>query len=744
MTALASFLEALDLSLYGTDTALLHEKLKSFSHVVSINSERLPNIYDKYLQYRQHFVIFIRSPMGSGKTFQLRNIIKCFQRSQHNYRHELKALTVSTRQSFSDYSKKQLPNFADYRNVKKPYSYIKYPKFIVQLQSLIHFDDIANDTHSVKGYDILILDELQSLIAEMFSRLSTPQQQTKYISTFIKIVRAVPRVICLDAHLSLDLINIIKTINSRGGIHKQFICIINKYRRSDYKMIFHQKCFYNHLVIRLLKNKLCKSKLFAKYKSLLNTQSIQQIVVSSKQFKLEKIFMKIYIKRYLQVSTDSSDILVEMYRSLQRGEKLCATTSTKRQANILKTLFESLDFNVIAITGDSSSDIKKSFAQNPDKFVEGCKLFIFTTAFQVGIDVSSNVAYFDTHYIFMQCSTSVASPAAFCQTIGRIRKIKSKEYKIIILDMNKNDTVKHRHLDMNDLMPLDPELLMSSSDKIDSNVKELLTTYHFKEKALGQDSNLYINMFIRLLSCKCEAFVRINEKLVPVQDIINFQSYQYSYKEYDSFVDNFIEYNSEALQKSLDKHVNKIWKDLEVSSMCVSTIVNNFEAFIQLPEHMTRSESLLKICEYSCLKFGFLYVYIFADDNDIEMKTRYFEKNVKLYFHNCDLQDLQTLKILVLAFVRKCIFTLEKSKWQINTSELNSLLEAKSAIIISCYNKFVSNFIRKSVKVKDLLVDLLSKALRIYVFGNTVDLSEMKLFTEIIDSNKLIRYEMHS
>ena len=743
MTALTSLLETLDLSLYGTDTDLLYQKVRSFCNVVSINSEKLPNIYKKCLQHRQHYILFIRSPMGSGKTFQLKHIIKCFKRSLHYSRHQLKALTISPRRSFTDYAGKQLPSFSDYRNAKAPYSYIKYPRFIVQLQSLVKFDDIANDTHSVKGYQLLILDELQSLIAEMFSRLSTPQQQHEHVSAFVKIVRTVPRVICLDAHLSLDLINIIKTINSHGGgIDKSFICLINQYKRSDFKLIFYRTCFYNNLVIRLLKNKLCKSTVFGKYKSLLNTQSIQQIVVSSKQFKLEKIFMKLYIKNYLQVSSDSSDILVEMFRSLQRGEKLCVTTSTKRQANILKTLFKSVDFKVLTITGDSSSDKKKTFAQHPDKFVEHCQLFIFTTAFQVGIDVSANVPYFDTHYIFMQCSTNVASPAAFCQTIGRIRKIKSKQYKIIILDMTKRNTVNRNPLGMNDLIPLDPELLMPSSDKINANVKQLLTSYHFKEKSLGEDSHLYINMFIRLMSCKCKPFVMINDRLIPVEDVTNFQTFQCSYKDYDSFVDNFIEYNSAELQRSFDKHVKKIWKDLEVSSMYVSTVVNNFDAFIRLPERMSRSECLLKICEYTCFKFGFLYVYIFADDSDV--KKRYFEKNLKGYFHNCDIADLQTLKLLVLTFVQKCIYTLEKSKWQMNTVELNSLLDAKSKMIVSCYSKFVNNIIRKSAKVKDLLVDLLSKALRIYVFGNNVDMSEMKLFTEIIDANKLIRYEMHA
>ena len=488
--------------------------------------------------------------MGSGKTYQLRNIINNLMRSARTNRKEFKAIVISPRQMFTSCMITKLPSFKEYRRVKAPYSHIRHPRLIVQVQSLKHFQDILSDTYSVKGYQLVILDEVHSIIDELFSDLSSPSQKQTCMKIFFKVLRAIPRWICLDAHLSLDLVNILKEIDSESDLKKHDLCLINTYKRDDFKLIFYRKCLCNAVVFRIFKMKLTNSKEFAKYKPLLCTQHIRSILVDDNNTDmLEKLIRKIYIRDLLK-SKNTNDILCELYDLLSKGNKICVTTSTKRQAKILESIFKACKFKVILLTGDSSEEQKRNFGQNPDRFICHCDLFIYTTAFQVGIDVSATTAYFDTHFIFIECSTRVPSPGAFVQALGRIRNLKSNVYRVIVIDGNKRTTSPIDPLNMNDMIPLNHDLVIPMNDT-NTTIQKQLVDFNFKEKALGKSVYLYVSMVIRLLSCKARPYVMINGNTYQTEDVVNFSTFQYAYKEYNSFDDKFILQYKNEIQEIL-------------------------------------------------------------------------------------------------------------------------------------------------------------------------------------------------
>lgn len=732
-------LDELDRSLYGTDTELLCEKLKSMFRVIQHKDERLPNIYHRLLRDKQFFTLFVRSPMGSGKTFQLKNIIRNFKRSAASTRRELKVLIITPKRTFASYVGNQLPDFVDYRSLKKPYSYQRHPRLVIQLQSLRHFKEIETDTAYVKGYTLVIMDEIHSIIDELFSDLFSPREKKRCISIFVKVLRAIPRWVCLDAHLSYDLIKILKDIDDESGVEKSRICLINTFRHQNFKLIFYRKCLYNKFVVNLLRKRLCSSPQFAKYKSLLSTQRIKNIVADLSEDQVEKIFRKIYTRDLLN-SNDANDIIVELSDLLKRGQRVCVTASTKQQATLLKRLFKSMGSKVILLTGDTPEDQKRSFAKDPDRFVRKCQLFIYTTAFQVGIDVSSSVAYFDTHFVFIECGYGVATPGAFVQAVGRIRKIRSNEYRIVVIDKERKSKTR---LNSSDFIPINHNVIIPI-DKHDDDVFRDLVDFHFREKALGKSTSVYVSMFIRLLSCKAKSFVTINGSMYQSDDIVNFSNFHYCYEDYSKFVDDFISIYVEDIQSRLDKLVGNIWKKLETSSIFVSTLVNNYQAFVSLPPGMSRSECLLKVCEFTTHPFGFLQTFVFCSAEIAAHNERYFEKNLHSYFSKADISDLKRMKWLLTKFFETCQKIGHSYLLRIDDHKFEQFLGLCSNAVVQCYSKLVSSVISKSVTIRELFSKLLAKSLRVYIKKDIVDLSEVSAYKQVVDINKMILYNVQS
>lgn len=733
-------LNELDDSLYGTDTEQLCARLKPMYRVVKHNNERLPNIYHRLLRDKQFFTLFVRSPMGSGKTFQLKNIIRNFRRSAATSRKELKVLIVTPKRTFASYVGKQLPDFVDYRSVKKPYCFQKHPRMIVQLQSLKNFREIETDTAYVRGYNLVIMDEIHSIIEELFSDLFSPMEKKRCISIFVKVLRAIPRWVCLDAHLSYDLIQMLKQIDDESEIDKSRICLINTFRRQDYKIVFYRKCLYSKSIVGLLSKKLIASSRFAKYKALLSTQMIGNIVAGFAGDEVDRIYRKIYC-RDLEEMSDSNDILVDLYGQLKEGKNVCVTTSTKQQANFLQRLFKKLGFKVDALTGESSEETKKAFAKDPDRFVRRYQLFIYTTAFQVGIDVSSSVAYFDSHFVFIECGVNVATPGAFVQAIGRIRKIRSNEIKVVVIDKEKR-TERNKNMSLNDFIPYNDNIVLPSGKHDETMLKDLVD-FHFREKSLGKSVTVYLAMFLRLLACKSRAYVSINGSLYQSDEVVNFANFQYSLDEYSKHVDEFINLHAEEIQTHLEKLIKQIWKRLESSSMFVSTLVNNYQAFVSLPPGMSRSECLLKVCEFTSLPFGFLHTFLFCSCEHNRLGRRYFENSLSSYFSRADMNDLNRFRSLLQQFLQCCQMT-NSSRLRIDESRMKIFLQRCSSSIVHCYSKFVSSVISRSTDIRTSFAKLLAKCLRVYITKDFVDFGEVSVYKKVINIEKLIEYNIQS
>ena len=733
-------LESVDESLYGTDTTALYKRLKKGDtfRAIQINQRRLPDLYKKFLQYHPNgYIFWCRSQMGSGKTFQIRKIIRYYNMEATRSNKELRILIITPRRSFAHYICNVLQGFFHYQRVKKPYSYVQYPKLVVQLQSLKHFNDIRWDTYSVKGYSLLIMDEIHSIVQELFSNLFTAADNRYCIHIFIKILRAIPRWLCFDAHLSVDLINMLSSIISDKGSSMSRICLINSFCSSDHKLILFRKCLYNNTTTNILKRKLMASSEFECYKPFLCAQRIRNIVVNIDYDKVEKIFRKIYLRDFI-TSSDEDDILVELFNDLRQGNKVCVTTSTKKQALKLNKLLKSCGFKPKLLTGESSEYDKNRFVKNADSYLHGCSLFIYTTAFQVGIDVSSRVPYFDIHYVFIECSEYVASPAALVQAIGRIRNIKKNLYKVCVIENVKRQCTAAR---LDDLRPLNRDVILPCG-KSDKPVFKDLIDFHFKEKYVSQNVNLFVNLFLRLLSHKAKPYVKhIDGGIQSLESVVNFASYQYSVKHYEEFIESFILRYSNEIMEYLDKYVQNIWNKLESETVFVSTIVNNFHAFIRLPNNMCRAECLMKICEFTNHAIGFLYSFLLTNLSDNNHLLRcYFEQQIKLFYEKCTIEDLSRFKTLFDKFINCCILKKGFTKFSIHEQHFTNMINECRNDILLVYSKFVSSIISISDSPRKLFLSMMSKLLHVYIRSNTADLSTLYSYMKIINIPKWVMY----
>jgi thymidine kinase len=112
-------------------------------------------------------ILFIQSPMGSGKTTRLKDMMLDEQGQLRP------VCIVGARVVYSTYMTKILKefNFHHYKNYTI-IDTVMNPRICIQVQSLLKMRDIISHKYCI-AYDILVLDELSSIYHELVSELST-------------------------------------------------------------------------------------------------------------------------------------------------------------------------------------------------------------------------------------------------------------------------------------------------------------------------------------------------------------------------------------------------------------------------------------------------------------------------------------------------------------------------------------------------------------------------------------------
>lgn len=250
----------------------------------------------KYLDpYYEHLenndTLFIKSPMGSGKTFNLYKCIKKLLNPKKNKiqtrldgTHIIQNLTksfknvfapsilfISFRKTLEKKYTKDLPDFKYYEDIKTHFIDADiHKKLVIQINSI----------HRIIGkYDIIILDEVSYIFDTL---ISFCKNKRKIYDSLSQMLKNCDKCICMDAYMGKNEIDYIKYLRPNK---KNFTIIntINGYRGNV--RFYHKDTFIGHLM-KDLKNK--ENVIFA---SNSKTYIEKQIIPELKRLDIKYLFL---------------------------------------------------------------------------------------------------------------------------------------------------------------------------------------------------------------------------------------------------------------------------------------------------------------------------------------------------------------------------------------------------------------------------------------------------------------------
>lgn len=154
--------------------------------------------------------LLIRCDTGGGKTVYLEALVKANKES--------KFVAITPRRTHADMLEKRFHRFENYQDGLQ--GVIACERLVIQTESLHRIDMkyYRDDT-------ILILDETSSLIKQMCSDKTHGNMHNLNLQIFERLIRRAKRVICLDADLGNEEIEIMKSLRS------DFLVIDNTFRQ---------------------------------------------------------------------------------------------------------------------------------------------------------------------------------------------------------------------------------------------------------------------------------------------------------------------------------------------------------------------------------------------------------------------------------------------------------------------------------------------------------------------------------
>ena len=172
-------------------------------------------------EYHNVATLAVKAQMKLGKTRQLRVLL-----DQHYRPSKLKKQIirfVTFRQTFSNSLKDVFPDFILYSDHKGNLDHIRYPRLIVQVESLHRLPMPL----APEPIDLLVLDEVESILAQFNSGLHN-HFNTAW-AMFEWMLRTAHHVICMDANIGNRTYRVLERIRSGHPIHFHW----NRYQKAQ-------------------------------------------------------------------------------------------------------------------------------------------------------------------------------------------------------------------------------------------------------------------------------------------------------------------------------------------------------------------------------------------------------------------------------------------------------------------------------------------------------------------------------
>jgi hypothetical protein len=298
----------------------------------------------KYDEYNEQYVkpldtnadvIFLKSPLGTGKSYQIREYLK----QPENTTKSVLYLSARILYGFNLYSELINTNlgFTLYKDIINKNEWLNQKRFICSIESLRHLNN--------KQYDIVILDEIETLICNLNSNILTDKIHT--CNVFASIINKAKNVIITDAFLDKSKY-IIQSILGNSFYNKYII-------------------YYNNT----FKPKQCKVNMFRYHKNLKKSLFFDNLI----------------------------------YQFLDNNKKICFVCSDKSIINDMQTKLKKRNYNVLTYTSDTDDQRKKNELTNINKYWSNIDIVIYNSSITCGVNFDID-NQFDNLFIY---SSSICS-----------------------------------------------------------------------------------------------------------------------------------------------------------------------------------------------------------------------------------------------------------------------------------------------------------------------------------------------
>ena len=147
--------------------------------------------------------VFVKSPMGTGKSHAIKNLLKKRTPFESNISNYDRVLYLSSKRAFSAAMTAEFKSqgFINYMDPEAKVSKNKINRLFCSIESLYNIVRLRQD-HLFHNLDLLIMDESESLFSVVSSETLKSNSPEKNLECLTKLIEKTPKVVLMDANLS--------------------------------------------------------------------------------------------------------------------------------------------------------------------------------------------------------------------------------------------------------------------------------------------------------------------------------------------------------------------------------------------------------------------------------------------------------------------------------------------------------------------------------------------------------------
>jgi len=383
------------------------------------NNDILTNNINKFYNDDNIKSLVIKSCYGSGKTQLLKEYFTKYNPSR--------VLWLSYRVTYTDNIMDEFKNYGFQSYLNNDYD---ADKLILQLESLnnlklsnIFEDEDAEDYNiieTVPKYDIIILDEIESLLKQFDSDKTFKNKNKETFDYLMNIINVSNKVICLDGDINERALKYLSFfgeyifINNEYNYNERVFNFVSSDKKFEDELLEEVETVYNY-------NNVIRKSVKQNNDINIKLKELQQNkILLNNQLKAEKNKDNINdINDKLNILETEINETIKLINDLYDKKHISICSMSKTKSIIYKNLLENKfnDIKILLINGDTGDDEKKLLKEVNINIIH-YDVFIYSPSVEAGVNIT-----IPFEKLFCILSDGSVSQRSFLQMTARIRHL---------------------------------------------------------------------------------------------------------------------------------------------------------------------------------------------------------------------------------------------------------------------------------------------------------------------------------